>query len=108
MNAAAPRRRSLLQFSLRTLFWLTLLVAAFFGGRESMRPALQAERARAERARYTALLRQVDAELSAVAARQSEAEAQRAALLESAADFYRAAAEQEAEERQDKKDGGQE
>jgi hypothetical protein len=80
------------------LFVLMLLVAAFFGGRESMRPALQAERAKAERERYAALLKQVDAELAAAAARQSEAEAQRAALLESAASFYRAAAEQESKE----------
>jgi pyridoxine/pyridoxamine 5'-phosphate oxidase len=108
MTDPAPRRRSLLQFSLRTLFWLMLLVAAFFGGRESMRPALQAERVKAERERYTALLRQVDAELAAAAARQSEAEAQRAALLESAASFYRAAAEQEVKDRPGNDDGGNE
>lgn len=102
MNTPAPRRRLLLQFSLRTLFWLTLLVAAFFGGRESMRPALQAERARADKERYAALLQQVDAQLIAASARQAEAEAARAALLESAADFYRAAADQEGDERRDK------
>jgi cell division protein FtsB len=106
MNAPARRRRSAIQFSLRTLFCLVLLVAAFFGGRESMRPAIQAERARAEKERYMAQLRQVDAQLSAVAAQQEEAEAQRAALLESARDFYRAAAEQDAHERGDRKDGG--
>lgn len=108
MNAPAPRRRSLLQFSLRTLFWLTLLAAAFFGGRESMRPALEAERAKAQKERSAALIGQLEAQMSAAAARQAEAEVRRAALLESAADFYRAAADQEAKKQRDNKEGGQE
>jgi len=107
MNESAPRRKSLLQFSLRTLFWLTLLVAAFFGGRESMRPALRAERAKAERERYSALLRQVEAEMSLAAARQAEAQAQRAALLQAANEFYQAGAEQEIKERRHDKDGSE-
>lgn len=68
---STPETRPLrwLQFSLRTLFVVILLVAAFFGGRESMRPAIQAERAKvlraqelAERERALALASEAQAE----------------------------------------------
>ncbi len=52
MNATHPRRW--LQFSLRTLFVAMLLVAAFFGGRESMRPAIRDERSKALQAQAMA------------------------------------------------------
>lgn len=47
MSSSEVRPRRWLQFSLRTLFVLMLVVAAFFGGRESMRRAFEAERAKA-------------------------------------------------------------
>ena len=61
MDSSDVRPRRWLQFSLRTLFVLMCVVAAFFGGRESMRPMIQAERLRAERARADALLQQAAA-----------------------------------------------
>ena len=54
MNSSQERPRRRLQFSLRTLFVVMLIVAAFFGGRESMRPAILAERVKTLRARELA------------------------------------------------------
>ncbi len=54
MTQADVARRRWLQFSLRTLFVLMLVVAAFFGGRDSMRPAIEAERAKSADARALA------------------------------------------------------
>lgn len=61
MNMLEARPRRWLQFSLRTLFIAMLVVAAFFGGRESMRPAIRVERLKAERARADAMLQQAAA-----------------------------------------------
>lgn len=47
MTRTTTNPRRWLQFSLRTLFVVMLLVAAFFGGRESMRPAIEIERMQA-------------------------------------------------------------
>ena len=79
MNQAAVPRRRWLQFSLRTLFVLMLVVAAFFGGRESMRPVIQAERAKAVRERDLA---ERERALSLAAAAQAEAARQVALLRE--------------------------
>ena len=70
-----PRRW--LQFSLRTLFVLMLVVAAFFGGRESMRPVIEAERAKATLARAQAELQRAQA-LANVAQMQAFAAATQA------------------------------
>lgn len=61
MNSPSARPRRWLQFSLRTLFVLMLLVAAYIGGRESMRPAIEAERLRAKRAQDDAMVQQAAA-----------------------------------------------
>ena len=47
MNSSQEQPPRWLQYSLRTLFVVMLLVAAFFGGRESMRPAIDVERMKA-------------------------------------------------------------
>ena len=47
MTSPDGKPRRWLQFSLRTLFVVMLVVAAFFGGRESMRPVIEAERIKA-------------------------------------------------------------
>ena len=69
MCASEARPRRWLQFSLRTLFVLMLLVATFFGGRESMRPAIQAERVKALRTRELA---EQERALALAAAAQAE------------------------------------
>jgi hypothetical protein len=51
-NEPIRSQRSLpLRFTIRSLLILTTLVAAFFGGRASMMPLVEAERQRAEAAR---------------------------------------------------------
>ena len=73
MSQPLPRRW--LQFSLRTLFVLMLLVAAFFGGRGSMKPAIQAERIKAEQAQAEAIMARaaavMDSELARIFEQQS-------------------------------------
>jgi F0F1-type ATP synthase membrane subunit b/b' len=73
MHPPTPQRRRWFQFSLRTLLVVMLVVAAFFGGRESMRPTIRAEMQRAEMARTEALRAQAEAEVAhAEAIRQAE------------------------------------
>ena len=55
MHPPTPRPRRWFQFSLRTLLVVMLVVAAFFGGRESMRRAMRAEQQKAEMARAEAV-----------------------------------------------------
>ena len=52
VEAGSPRR--MLQFSLRGLLLLVLLVAVFLGGRASVLPLIEAERARAKAAQQRA------------------------------------------------------
>jgi hypothetical protein len=67
-----PRRW--LQFSLRTLFMVMLVVAAFFGGRQSMRPAIEAERAKALRERDMAEKDRALAELAQYMTKRQQAQ----------------------------------
>lgn len=54
MSDVADPRRRLLQFSLRSLFFAILLVAMFYGGRATMQPIIEAQRARADAAEQRA------------------------------------------------------
>ena len=70
-------QRRWLQFSLRTLFVLMLLVAAFFGGRESMKPVIRAERLKAEQAQAEAIMARAAAVMDSELARIFEKQSQR-------------------------------
>jgi CO/xanthine dehydrogenase Mo-binding subunit len=62
MEPPASKPRRWFQFSLRTLLVIMLVVAAFFGGRESMRPTIRAERQQAAMARAEAEMARAQAE----------------------------------------------
>lgn len=84
-DVSNPGRR-LLQFSLRSLFFAILLVAMFYGGRATMQPVIEAQRARADSAEQRAQAladqsRELSAQLQASTLRLQR-ELQRSYLLQ--------------------------
>jgi hypothetical protein len=82
MEPPASKPRRWFQFSLRTLLVIMLLVAAFFGGRESLRPTIRAEQQKAEMARAKAELALALATEQAEVARAAELLARKEAASE--------------------------
>ncbi|HUE73870.1 MAG TPA: hypothetical protein VMP01_23520 [Pirellulaceae bacterium] len=81
MDSRDYQPRRWLQFSLRTLFVLMLVVASFFGGRESMRPVIRAERDKARRDFELAERERALAELSLYMAQRQQAQIEFQRLL---------------------------